>query len=371
MMRRLLLLSLAGAFSLTPIPSHGVALFGLVNTGEIFTSGDGGVTWTVLSALPVRDAVALLALDQPAELYLSTVSGSAFRSIDGGSTWSPVGVVNASDVTGMTSTPAGGLLLLTRAGTVWLSRDQGASFAAHGTMVASNLVSIAFDPYSLKHYALTSTGEVAMSDDDGEVWLSVGSLPVSDAMAIQPHNYALYVLTSRGTIYESTDEAASWTPISSLSQVHMTSLISDGTNLYAVTSEGEVASSPDGVNWSWEGAINQVSVMALGTDRPAGTGLPGGISSGLSLSLDTPSPNPRTGTTPTVFSFNLPQGETVRFDLYDIRGRLVVRRSTERFSTTGRQSIEWNPGELPTGVYFVRLSTGSGAATSTKWSVVR
>lgn len=199
----------------------------------------------------------------------------------------------------------------------------------------------------------------------------VGTLPVSDAVAIQPFATSLYVLTSTGTIYQRTDDASPWTAISTLSQVHMTSLTSDGTNLFAATREGEVAVSSDGVSWSWAGTINQVSVVALSTDRPAGTGIPGGISPASPLLIDTPSPNPRTSSTPTTFSFRLPGGETVRLDLYDIRGRLVARRSAELFSATGRQSIEWNPGELPTGIYFVRLSTGSGSSANAKWVVMR
>src|SRR5262245_65748057 len=73
-------------------------LFGLIDTGELYASVDGGAHWSFRSALPARDAVALAAGTTSAELFLATESGFVHCSVDAGMTWTAVGSVPASDV---------------------------------------------------------------------------------------------------------------------------------------------------------------------------------------------------------------------------------------------------------------------------------
>ena len=61
--------------SLAPCASHATTLFGLLDTGELYKSTDQGLNWTAVSTLPVRDAVALGAGVNSAELYLASRSG--------------------------------------------------------------------------------------------------------------------------------------------------------------------------------------------------------------------------------------------------------------------------------------------------------
>jgi len=50
-------------------------LFGLINTGELYVSTNQGANWSIRSALPVRDAVALAAGSSSSQLYLASQSG--------------------------------------------------------------------------------------------------------------------------------------------------------------------------------------------------------------------------------------------------------------------------------------------------------
>src|SRR5688572_10315003 len=50
--------------------SAGAAIFGLVDTGEIYSSGNGGATWNVLATLPVNDAVGIAAGASTSELFI-------------------------------------------------------------------------------------------------------------------------------------------------------------------------------------------------------------------------------------------------------------------------------------------------------------
>ena len=73
--------------------ASGATLFGLVDTGELFASDDGGVTWTVRSTLAVSDAIAIAAGESSDELFMATRSGLVYRSGDGGLNWTAIGAV--------------------------------------------------------------------------------------------------------------------------------------------------------------------------------------------------------------------------------------------------------------------------------------
>jgi photosystem II stability/assembly factor-like uncharacterized protein len=92
-------------------------LFGLLDTGEFYRSANGGVTWSAIGAIPVRDAVGLAAGSSSSELYLASRSGTVYRSTNGGTSWSAIGAVTASDVAGFALTPFGNVLVLTSTGT--------------------------------------------------------------------------------------------------------------------------------------------------------------------------------------------------------------------------------------------------------------
>ena len=79
-----MLLSCAVTLPIVPIAS-GSTLFGLVNTGELYSSDTEGASWSVLSALPVSDAVGLAAGDASTELFLVSETGTFYRSDDAGS----------------------------------------------------------------------------------------------------------------------------------------------------------------------------------------------------------------------------------------------------------------------------------------------
>jgi photosystem II stability/assembly factor-like uncharacterized protein len=367
-MRALALLVLG--LALAAPPAQATTLFGLIDTGELFASSDTGASWQVRSALPVRDAVGLCAGQTSSELFLVSRTGTVYHSTDAGTSWDAVGAVTASDVIGFTLLANGTVLLLTETGSLFESIDDGASFTALAALTASNFVSLTPGPWEGSLYALTATGEVTESLDDGGNWVTKGAMAVSDAVEIQGHAGLLYVITGTGLTYCSSDAAASWTPIGTLSQVHVTGMTSDGVQLIATVAEGEVATSYDGTSWIWRGAINQLNVMALATDIPGVIGVGGGpVAYGLSLS--TPWPNPKATEGVATFRFTLPGPERAWLSLYDARGARLARSPAQDFPAVGWHSISWDPGALRPGVYMVRLETGSGRSTSTRWVTLR
>jgi photosystem II stability/assembly factor-like uncharacterized protein len=151
-------------------------LFGLVDTGEIFSSTDGGANWNLLTALPLPDAMGLVAGVSPLDLYLVSTSGTSFHSDDGGSTWNGVGAIAASDVAGFVLGPFGEVLALTRSGTLYSSTDYGLTFTALAALTGSNWVDLARQNGTGRLFALARTGEVLSSTDQGVTWNPQGTL---------------------------------------------------------------------------------------------------------------------------------------------------------------------------------------------------
>lgn len=345
-------------------------LFGLVDTGELFASSDGGTSWAVHSTLPVSDAAGLLRGSSGGELHLVSRSGTVYFSADGGLSWSGGGAVPASDVVAADFGLPASLLVLTASGTLWESMDGGTSFSVASTPTASDCVSLTHDAEG-SLYVLTETGTVRESVDGGSSWVAKGALAASDAVEIEALDSSLLVLTGAGDVWSSSDAGSSWQAVGTTSQVHMSGMIlgNPGT-LFATTREGDVATSGDGVTWTWVGVINQVHVMALATDlAPVGADLlppPAGA-----LVLSSPRPNPRRGVGPSSFHFTLAGPERVRFAMFDVLGRRVAARKPDRFAQGGSYSVRWDPGVLPPGVYYVRLRTESGRSAGTRWVLIR
>ncbi|HMB69512.1 MAG TPA: hypothetical protein VKU85_09370, partial [bacterium] len=342
-MRRVLPVVCAVALAAAlPPGARATTLYGLVDTGELFTSTDFGLSWTVHSTLPVRDAVGLLRGVSGNELHLVSRSGSVYLSGDGGASWSAVGAVPAHDVVAMDVAldPQNTLLALTATGTLWASTDGGASFTGAAALPAPDQVSLTHDAAG-NLYALTETGTVRESTDHGVTWTAKGVLPVSDAVEAVAFGADLLALSGAGDVWRSQDAGASWSATGTLSQVHMSGMMVGAPGrLYAVTREGEVALSVDGTAWVWAGTINQLNVVALATDLPP-TGVDVTLPVTERLLLSAPQPNPSRGGS--TFRITLASPDIVRLVLYDVRGRRVAERDPEAFGE-GVHGIWWDPG---------------------------
>ena len=85
------------------------------------------------------------------------------------------------------------------------------------------------------------------------------------------------------------------------------------------------------------------------------------------LSIGTPSPNPVTG--PTSVGFSVPFAGAVSLSVYDVSGRMVETVFTGSVEG-GNHSVQWAPGTISSGMYFLKLDTPAGSAT-TRAMVIR
>jgi len=354
------------ALALSAPPARAGTLFGLLDTGELFASADQGVSWTIRSTLPVRDAVSLAARGSASELFLASQSGSIYRSLDAGVSWAAVGVVPASNVAELAIEPDGDLLLLAASGGLYRSADQGASWEALASLVAPDFVSLAVAAGD-DLYAVTRTGSVYRSQDGGGSWFPLGLLAVSNAARLRTSGNDLFVVTETGEFYESVDGGTTWNAIAALSQIGIRGFVATGDGFYVATKEGHVATSPDGAAWSWQGSINQLSLTALADDTPAVTAVGGPA---VAVRFSGPIPNPSRGARAR-FSLHLDRSRTAYLSAYDVRGRRVARSAPVTLQP-GAQDLQWEPDGVRTGAYRIRLSETSGAVLGeVSWIIVR
>jgi hypothetical protein len=342
--------------TLAPGVAGAATLYGLIDTGALFASSNGGSTWTLRSTLPVRDAVSLVAGGSSSELYLATESGSVYRSLDAGANWTGVGTVAASDVVALVR-HIGRLLLYTRSGSVLASLDGGATFSAAGAIAASDIVDAT--QASGLALALSATGLVHRSSNNGATWEVVATLPTSAAVGLAAVQGQLFALTATGDVMRASPPWTSWSFVGTLSQIGTTAIVAAGGELFASTDAGEIAASTGGASWIWRGAIGQVWLRSLGSDEPINTGVDSDPRAVVRFAP--PWPNPSRGR----FQLALEMAEpgVVWVEVFDPAGRRVAVPVAGEVLPAGVNLRTWLPGGLAGGSYYVRARTRGFEAT--------
>jgi hypothetical protein len=274
-------------------------------------------------------------------------------------------------------------------GVASVSHDAGATWTRHELYSGSNygyIRSIAVDPadpdrvfcmgYENGSYKVYSTL------NGGSSWTGIPATGFSGTpygMAICPDNGNLIAVASSGGLYSSGDAGVSWSRV--------TTAFGGANDLIESTqSDGLLIATTDQGVWLWEGWTGtpvqvgsdlghpDVSCLAettdflyAGTDGGAawrsynGTGIGGqgqGTVNPITLRI---LPNPAAGMA--VLSFQLPFGQVVELDIYDLAGRRIMEIAREEM-TQGQNSLTIDTSSLPPGVYIARLSAEGDCITA-------
>ena len=249
-----------GFGALTVDPEHSSTL--CVGGSTFYRSIDGGDTWTS-SPLPGGASVNSLATDpgSPEGVWAAT-SGGLFRRDDGSQGWRRYLAV-AQEISALlldSKRPGtmyagsyfdevdGGYYPGPEGGSIFVSRDSGASWTKNPKNFGSSVVAIAVDPF-VDGVLYAGALDVFRSTDDGLTWQSasvgLGEPPfgVVSLLADPVRPGYLYCLTDTGGVYRSTDGAQTWQPFSSglgAFQVNAIVISPDGRWLHAGTFGGGV-----------------------------------------------------------------------------------------------------------------------------------
>jgi len=253
--------------------SPGTRLFGLLDTGELYSSLDHGARWSAHSMLPVYDAVGLAAGRHPGELLLANRGGLLHRSDDGGFEWQALSAVPAADIVDLAILGDLSLVLLTASGRIYRSVDLGVSFRTLLIDRSARFVRLARTGGRI--LAFTHGPLMAESGNGGATWDCRACDTLSGIVAACGLGGNVYAIAADGTILHSADGGGAWTRRTVLASIGWAALASDGEMLVAASHDGRIAISPDGSQWRWQGAIGKPRLVALATDRPAARGTEG------------------------------------------------------------------------------------------------
>lgn len=225
--------------------------------GGLFSSADGGESWTVLP-LPATD-VRVVRVDptNPMVVYAGTAGGGVYKSVDGGSTW------NACN-SGLTSL--------------------NLNLFINGIAVAGE---------APQRLYLASEGGIFRSQDGGDSWLRIGFEVAGaqgsgvKAVAVDSSRPGTVYAGLDGALWSSPDHGASWVAAYADSEVGVINAIAadvatPGTVLAATSGRGVLRSLDWGATWlAFDSGLPDIRVLALARRESDGAWLAGAAPGGV------------------------------------------------------------------------------------------
>ncbi|MCX6136785.1 MAG: T9SS type A sorting domain-containing protein [Ignavibacteriales bacterium] len=297
------------------------------NNGTSWHVDNVGLTYPYVNALAVSDT----------NIFVGTGGSGVFHSTNNGTSWHV-------DTVGLTSSAVFSLavngvsLFAGTAMNVFRSNDDATSWSVVKNGLTNTISAQSLFISGTNLYAGTSGG-VYHSANNGTSWAEAGLTKLSvHAFAVSDAN--LFAGTRGKGVFLSTDNGTSWTDVSTgwPDSTFVSALAISGSNLIAATVY--YGRTHGGI---WKRPLSEMitSVNKLTTVVPARFG------------LDQNYPNPFNPSTN--ISFSLPSKSFVSLKIFDLIGREISTLFSEEMSA-GNYSRQWNASNVPSGVYFYRLS---------------
>jgi len=306
----------------------------------IFTSTDGGPTWTKTANFAGRWFIT----DASQNFYAATSNG-VLKSTDNGLTWQGTGGGGNSYSVFMTS--AGTILSGTYNSGVERTTDGGTTWTSSGTALFGAVTIGKFVQLANGTIYTHSLLGMYRSTDDGETWSGVTTAPVGvQERTLAASGGTLFLGTPNG-LYESNDGAATWTLWNEGLRWRILDHVLVGPDGHIYCSGGYgIYRTPEAVT---------TAVEEIGGTVPAEFG----------LSQNYPNPfNPST-----TIEFDVPSAAFVTVRVFDALGREVARLADGTLAP-GRYAARWDAAGAAGGVYFCTVVASSERGKET-FSAVR
>lgn len=345
---------------------------------DFFRSRDGGKNWEKSQIDSVYKTILALTLDKNGYVYAGVWNSGVFRSIDHGKSWSklPLGL-NFLEILSLAVNSKGHIFVVTFAGLFRSIENNGL-----WTTIKINFPNSYAERILIKNDTIfVGASGVFRSDNNGETWT-----PINDGFTEGGRAYAFAVdqhgslFIARGSrVFYSSDNGGKWIqlgPRLPVSDVAILSLAVNSNNqLFAGTHLGAFLLDSAGTDWTpINSGLGYGEVRALLLDKnerlfagTSGSGLfrsvspttavkENGSSERYEYDLKQNYPNPFNPST--TFQFTLKFQAQVKLTLYDVIGSEVATVINKPLQA-GKHTIEWNAGNLPSGLYFYRFTANN------------
>ncbi len=268
--------------------SDGMRIVAVALNGGVYTSIDGGVSWTLrTNGLPATAIWSWVASSSDgARLEAHVYGGGIYTSADGGETWTlqTHGVPMTASWYGSASSADGMKLVATlEGGGIYTSADGGANWTlrTNGLPVSANWNGVASSSDGMRLVAPVASG-LYTSGDGGATWMHLDNAPTLPSfgtlIASSSDGTRLTSTRSDGGIYVSNDSGTSWTrtsaPASAWTAIASSS---DGTRLVGAIWNGGgglYTSADGGATWTFQSSVmgwlvtsNQDGTQLVATDK--------------------------------------------------------------------------------------------------------
>ncbi|MDR3627894.1 MAG: T9SS type A sorting domain-containing protein [Ignavibacteriaceae bacterium] len=265
---------------------------------------------------------------------------------------------------------------------VFLSSDIGKSWNSSDTGFSYQVMDLAVVGTDI--YAGTTGEGIYRSTDNGASWNAVNNgLTNLSIYGLTSIGTNIFAGTTGGGVYYSTDNGTNWSATNSgLTNYMVNVLTSNGNDIYAGTDNGIFFSTNNGVSWknislgTPVDSIAIINISVLDSNLFVGTNgfgvwryplsqLETGITNnnsnmplGFFLKQNYPNPfNPIT-----TISYQIPISNFVSLEIYDALGEKINTLVSE-YQNKGIHEVTYNAVNLPSGIYFYRLVSGSFITT--------
>ena len=343
----------------------------------VYKSTDNGVNWTAVNN-NIPETLIWYLYSYGNKLYACTGGAGFFRTTNDGDSWDNLGLIT-ENLRGCTENDSG-IFVGTNEHGVFRSTDDGATwFQANNGILSTVIYSFLINGNTI----FAGGPRLYRSVDNGANWENLTNglpNPPLNVFAFTMIGSTIYI-SMGGGVYSSSDNGDTWSN-KGLNYVNVYTINSYGTNLFAgVSSTGVYLSSDSGSNWEFvsEGLPTEIYPQVFVTsgdkiflsawyeglfERP----LPELISSvednnnssATDYNLFQNYPNPFNPTTK--ISFSIPELSYVVLKVYDVLGKEIETLINEE-KPSGNYKVYFNSTELPSGIYFYRLSAGDFIST--------
>lgn len=359
-------------------------IFAGTSNGGVYRSAENSNSWTQINSGLANTDIRALVINSSGIIFAGTFGGGIFISTDQGDSWnsSNTGLTNPF-IYSLAVSPNGYIF----AGTgqrCYRSANNGNNWTpATSGFPASSVMSLAIN--SAGHLFATTLGSgLYRSTNNGDQWLlkdSGISNPDIKSVAVNA-NGIVFAGTFNG-VYRSTNNGDSWqrkdSGITSVSAVYAFAFNSNNDVYIGKFGGGVYSSSDNGEFWIQKNSgLPDLNVNAVMEDRN-GFIYTGTNGSGVFKSINTISdisqtvfpvkkieelrnyPNPFNPVT--FIHYSVSGSDYVDLKVFDVSGKLVSSLIDKK-QEPGSYDIEFAGGDLPGGVYFYRLVTGSYIQTN-------
>jgi len=303
----------------------------------MYASTDTGRTWTNSSSglASFTGAYAIVSFGNTvfagttAGTYMSTNNGQQWTQRDA-STWYWTLGIFGSTLFGATG----------NFGKMFSSTDDGMTW---------NSVSIGVTDYNVSQiivaggniYCATSWAGIRMSSDGGTNWSKITPDSLNNIYTVRVNGSDILAGSDNGRVWVSNNSGQSWTNISAD--------IPSGNVIKGFVYSGNYALVAVRQNRVWRRPLSEItSVSEIKSSLPT------------KFSLEQNFPNPFNPTTN--IGFQISEYGFVSLKVFDVLGKEVSTLVNENLSA-GKFSVDWNTENIPSGMYFYKLTTNNFSLT--------